>query len=113
MALPLLAAMLAALTLAADAADAADAPGADQVQLSKTVCKTTIQSTYSYPMICSGSAGRLTDPDYCRCQGGKIEVKVPACHPDGSPVMGPRDAKSSYGDNNRLTACEDLGRHHQ
>ncbi len=106
MAMPLFAALLAALTLAADG------PGADQVQLTKRVCKTTLEAPRSDPMICTGAMGRLSDPDYCRCAIGKIEVKVPACHRDGSPVMGPTDARPSYGDNNRLIACEDQRHDH-
>jgi hypothetical protein len=98
--------VLAMIAAAALAADAPKAP--EMVQLKKTMCMASRNSTDVVSPTCQASESRIAGPYNCFCPGGYLQVDVPACWRDGSPALKRKGARPSNSEFDKMIACEQV-----
>jgi hypothetical protein len=77
----------------------------DMVQAVKQVCSPSAHSRIVNGPVCSG-LGPMEAQPICHCpKMGDILVDHPACNPDGSPAMFPREHRLTKQESDKLRIC--------
>ena len=77
----------------------------DMVQATKQICSTSPNSRVTNGPVCTG-LGPMEAQPVCHCpKMGDVLIDKPACNPDGSPAMFPREHRLTKYENDHLRVC--------